>query len=123
MKKSLLGLASVATWATIDHAVAQYVPLPGNVTGAGPSKTAPAECPVGLSAESCRLRENATNSGAVRVIDPNVINRECPIGFSAESCLRRSGAVDVTESNAGECAKGFSEETCRRRGQKYNPPR
>src|SRR5262249_16134120 len=130
MRKSLFVFASVATWATISNAVAQYVPLPGNVSpqpgyvpGPGPGYTPPGECAKAFSEETCRRRERATESAATRVIDPNRVNRECPIGFSAETCLRRSGALDVTDPEAGECAIGFSEETCRRRGQKYNPPR
>jgi len=115
MRKSLI-LALMATWATIGHAIAQYVPLPGNVPpqpgyvpGAAPSYPTP-----GSNWREQRLNEE-------RRVQP----RENYEKQSTPNNATGSGAIGLTNPNAvgGECAKGMSEETCRRRGQQYNPPR
>jgi hypothetical protein len=143
MRKSLFVLASLATWATINQGVAQYVyPTPGYVLPPPtyiPPPAAPGymgreqrfnrTSPVQDGQQNYETQRTLNNgSGAIGVTDQNAGPGECARGFSAETCLRRenalqSGAGGLTDPNAGECAKGFSEETCRRRGQVYNPPR
>src|SRR5262249_21484209 len=132
MRKSLFVLESVATWATISNAVAQYVTLPGNDTpqpgyihGSGPSRTPP-----GYLCRTSRVHVRHTTPG--NMSREQWLNEEGRLqpgeNYEKQRTLNDttgSGAIGLTNPNAvgGECAKGFSEETCRRRGQRYNPPR
>ena len=116
MKKFLFVLASTASLATVNAAIAQY-PSTGYAPGYyppgyynprlyyGPGYYAPGyswrrerameEWRQWQNNETQRTPNNAL-SGPIGLGDPNAVG--------------------------GECAKGFSEETCRRRGQKYNAP-
>jgi len=112
MRKSLLVLATMATWATISHAVAQYVPPPGYVLPP-PGYVGP---PVGVGStwREQRLNEERRGQPGENYEKQRTLND-----------TTGSGTIGLTNPNAvgGECAKGMSEETCRRRGQRYNPPR
>ena len=114
MRNLLFVLASTATFAIINPAIAQYGQpgAPGIVPGNTPPGYTPPSAP-GYKWREQRLNEDPrrSDSAGQQSTQPSPNNATSGVG--------------VTDPNAagGECAKGFSEETCRRRGQRYNPSR
>src|SRR5262249_34459767 len=114
MRNLLFVLASTASFAIINPAIAQYVaPAPG--VGVGPGYTPPPP----PATPGYMWREQRLNE------DPRRSDSAAPQQLSPNNTTGGGSSVGVTDPNAigGECAKGMSEETCRRRGQMYNPPR
>ena len=112
MRKLLLVLASTATFAIINPAIAQYGATPPDPWGLSRGY------PPGAPPPAPDWREQRLNA------PPPPSDIAGPQQPSPNSTTG-SGSIGVTNPNAvgGECAKGMSEETCRRRGQQYNPPR
>src|SRR5262245_44192998 len=112
MKKFLFVLASTASLATVNAAIAQY-PSAGYAPGYYPPGYYNPRLNYGPG-DSWR-RERALEEW--RQWQNNETRR-------TPNYATGSGAFGLTNPNAvgGECAKGMSEETCRRRGQQYKPP-
>jgi hypothetical protein len=114
MRKSLFVLASTGSLATMNAAIAQYVP--GYYA---PGYYAPGYYAPGYTWRD--RRERPTNDW---LLWQNYEKQRNNTIGSGSIDLTNPGSIGLTNPNAvgGECAKGFSEETCRRRGEKYNPP-
>jgi hypothetical protein len=111
MRKFLFVLASTASWATMNAAVAQYAP--GYYA---PGYFAPRYYAPGPTLRD--QRERATEDWRQRHENQSTANNTTGVGVPTDTRITRI----PTDTPIGECAIGMSEETCRRRGQKYNPP-
>jgi hypothetical protein len=121
MRKFLFILASTATWAMMNPAVAQmYLPpaagggvfYPGYVF---PGYVFPRYFGPGYVSPGYQDWRN-NNWRTERTMEDR---------RQREYYEKLQGLVGTTTTNTGyvgECAIGMSEETCRRRGQSYNPP-
>jgi hypothetical protein len=112
MRKFLFVLASTASLATVNVAIAQY-----DATGSyAPGYYVPGYYNPRFYGSGYSWRRERAAEEWRQWQNPETQKK-------ANNAL--SGQIGLGDPNAvgGECAKGFSEETCRRRGQKYNGPR